>query len=221
LIDYRGVKISWLGHSSFRLTDAAGKNVYIDPYQVKSNIPAHLILITHEHFDHCSPDDVRKLSAENTIIVTTQMVKEKLRGILARFLLVAPGNSVDVGGLRIEAVPAYNVNKFRMPGVAFHPQADQKVGFIITIGGLRIYHAGDSDNMPGIEKIVKDIDIALVPVSGTYVMTPEEAAAEVAKIKPKVAIPMHYGTIVGTKEDADKFKAKVGSGAEVRILDKE
>jgi L-ascorbate metabolism protein UlaG (beta-lactamase superfamily) len=219
LIDYRGVKISWLGHSGFRLSDAAGKTVYIDPYQVRSNMPAQLILITHEHFDHCSPDDVRRLSAENTIIVTTPMVKEKLRGLTARFLLVSPGNAVDVGGLRIEAVPAYNVNKFRSPGIPFHPQADNKVGFVVTIGGLRVWHAGDTDNIPGIEKTVKDIDVALVPVSGTYVMTSDEAAAMVSKIKPKIAIPMHYGTIVGTKEDAEKFKAR--AGVEVRILDKE
>jgi L-ascorbate metabolism protein UlaG (beta-lactamase superfamily) len=219
LIEYKGVKVSWLGHSAFRITNKAGMVTYVDPFQVRSNMPAQLIMITHEHYDHCSPDDVRKLSAENTVIVTTPAVKEKLRDVKSRFLIVGPGDSVDVGGIRIEAVPAYNTNKFRSPGVPFHPESEKKVGFVITVDGVRIYHAGDTDNFPGIEKRLGSIDIALIPVSGTYVMNSEEAAAAVNKIKPKLAIPMHWGAIVGTKDDAERFKSR--TLVEVRVMEKE
>lgn len=216
MFEYNGVKINWLGHSAFRLTDSKGKVVYIDPYEIKPAVPADIILITHEHFDHCSFEDVSKIIKNNTVIVTTAAVKDKLRNIVAQFLLVVPGKSYDISGVKVEAVPAYNINKFRSPGVTYHPEADNKVGFILTMNGVRIYHAGDTDMTPGLETKVKNIDIAIVPVSGTYVMTAEEAADAVNKIKPKIAVPMHYGSIIGSEDDAKRFKswAKV----EVQIL---
>ena len=219
MFEYKGVKISWLGHAAFRLTNANGKVVYVDPYDIKAAAPADIILITHEHYDHCSSADVHKIIKDKTVIVTTAAAQDKLRLINAQFLLVVPGKSYSIDGVKIEAVPAYNVNKFRSPGVAYHPEKDNKVGFIITINGVRIYHAGDTDLIPGLEANVKNIDIAMLPVCGTYVMSAEEAAEAVKKIKPKIAIPMHYGSIVGTKEDAYRFEKL--AKCEVKILEKE
>jgi len=162
---------------------------------------------------------VHKIIKENTVIVTTAAAQDKLRTINAQFLLVVPGKSYSIDGVKVEAVPAYNVNKFRLPGVPYHPEKDNKVGFIITMDGVRIYHAGDTDVIPGLEVSVKNIDVALVPVSGTYVMSAEEAAEAIKKIKPKVAIPMHIGSIVGTVNDAYRFEKL--AKCEVKILKKE
>lgn len=217
MFEYKGVKISWLGHSAFRLTN--GKVVYIDPFQIKAAVPADIILITHEHYDHCSSEDVQKIIKDNTVIVTTPAAKDKLRIINAQFLLVVPGKSYSIDGVKVEAVPAYNVNKFRSPGVPYHPEKDNKVGFVITMDSVRIYHAGDTDLIPGLETNVKNIDVALAPVSGTYVMTAEEASQAVNKIKPKIAIPMHFGSIVGNDKDAYRFEKL--TKCEVKILKKE
>lgn len=217
MFEYKGVKISWLGHSAFRLTN--NKVVYIDPYDIKAAVPADIILITHEHYDHCNSEDVHKIIKDKTVIVTTAAAQDKLRTINAQFLLVVPGKSYSIDGVKVEAVPAYNVDKFRSPGVAYHPEKDNKIGFIITMNNARIYHAGDTDLIPGLEANVKNIDIALLPVSGTYVMTAEEAAEAVKKIKPKIAIPMHIGSIVGSKEDAYRFEKL--AKCEVKILEKE
>ncbi|MFH1623437.1 MAG: MBL fold metallo-hydrolase [Candidatus Aenigmatarchaeota archaeon] len=217
-MEYSGVKIDWLGHSAFRVT--RGKTVYIDPYNIKPAAPADVVLITHEHFDHCSPEDVQKVLKSNTVIITTAAAKDKLRSVWERahFLLIAPGKSYDIDGVRVEAVPAYNTNKFRSPGVPYHPQQNGGVGFVVNIGGIRIYHAGDTDIVPGVEHALKDIDVAMIPVSGTYVMTPEEAATLVKMIRPKLAIPMHIKSVVGTEAEARRFKELVGVSCEVAIL---
>jgi L-ascorbate metabolism protein UlaG (beta-lactamase superfamily) len=117
--------------------------------------------------------------------------------------VIAPGDKTTVKGVTIEAVPAYNVNKVRPNGQPFHPKADGKVGYIVAIGGRRVYHAGDSDFIPEMSSVA--CDIALLPVSGTYAMTAEEGAQAANAIKPKVAIPMHYGAIVGNESDAERF----------------
>jgi L-ascorbate metabolism protein UlaG (beta-lactamase superfamily) len=215
-MDYSGVKIDWLGHSAFRVTK--GKTIYIDPYNIKPAAPADIILITHEHFDHCSAEDVQKVLKSNTVIITTAAAKDKLRAVAdkARFLIIAAGQSYDIDGIRIEAIPAYNTNKFRSPGVTYHPPG-LGVGFVIEIGGIRIYHAGDTDIVQGVEQKLKDIDVAMVPVSGTYTMTPEEAAQFVKMIRPKVVMPMHIKTVIGTDADARRFKELVGMSSEVII----
>jgi len=216
-MEYSGVKIDWLGHSAFRVTK--GKTIYIDPYNIKPAAPADIVLITHDHFDHCSLEDVQKVLKSNTVIITTPAAKDKLRSVWdkARFLIIPPGQSYDVDGVRVEAVQAYNTNKFRSPGVPYHP-VGSGVGFVINIGGIRIYHAGDTDIVPGIENALKDIDVAMIPVSGTYVMTPEEAATLVKMIRPKLAIPMHIKSVVGTEAEARRFKELVGMSCEVAIL---
>lgn len=216
MFDYKGVKFSWLGHDGFRM--AAGKTVYIDPYKLSNGQhnrkDADLVLISHNHFDHLSMDDLKHVVGPNTAIVAARECSDKLNQLGVETRLVGPGDRLTVKDIAIEAVAAYNTNK------DFHPKADGKVGFIITLGGLRIYHAGDTDEIPEMEAVKPDV--ALVPVSGTYVMTADEAAkATNERIKPKMlAIPMHYASIVGTEDDARRFKDLV-KACPVEILSQE
>lgn len=218
MFEYNGVKISWLGHASFRLSN--GRVVYIDPFKIKPAVPADVVLITHEHYDHCSLEDVQKIVKPNTIVVTTAAAQDKLRSLKSQFIIVVPGKQYSIDGIKIEAVKAYNVNKFRSENVTYHPEKEGKVGFIVTINGVRIYHAGDTDVIPDMKTTIKDIDVALLPISGTYVMTVKEAVKAVEAINPKVAIPMHYGAIVGEKSDAIEFRHLVKT-SKVEILEEE
>jgi L-ascorbate metabolism protein UlaG (beta-lactamase superfamily) len=214
LLDYHGLKITWLGHDSFRIKN--GKTIMIDPFKLGPvTDKADILLISHEHFDHLSLDDIKKIVNENTTIVTIPAVKKELSSLKVKEIKAGkPGYKLKIGDVSIELVPAYNLNKFREPGKVFHPKEDGKAGFIIGMKGLRIYHAGDTDVVPEMKGLKPDI--ALLPVSGTYVMTAEEAAQATRMIEPKLVIPMHYGTIVGSEQDAHKFKQLVT--CEVHIL---
>jgi len=192
-------KLHRLGHDTFRVDGPP--IIYIDPWKLPAGSPpADLILVTHDHFDHCSPEDVKKISKPGTVVIADPASAAKLPG--ARIL--RPGEEMAVGEVTVEAVPAYNVNKFRSPGVPFHPKSAGYNGYIITVGGERLYHAGDTDHIQ--EMAGYRCDVALLPVSGTYVMTADEAAAAAADIKPRVAVPMHYGDIVGGAADVQCFK---------------
>ena len=220
MLEYNGVRFHWLGHDGFKLTIGGGKTIiYIDPYQISESHhrknDAEIILITHNHFDHLSMDDLRHIIGNNSTIVAAKECIEQLKNVRAAETKgVAPGDMLTVQGVPIETVAAYNTNK------DFHPKADGKVGFIITLNKMRIYHTGDTDDIP--EMSGTEPDVVLVPVSGTYVMTAEEAAKAVnEKIKPKkLAIPMHYGSIVGNEKDAVKFKQLV-TACPVEILDRD
>ena len=191
--------IHWLGHDSFKIVD--DKIIYIDPWKLKRADPANLILVTHDHGDHLSPADIKKIRTKDTVVVTIAAGAKKLSGPVRT---VKPGDRLTVQGIEIEAVPAYNVSKFRAPGQPFHPRQQGHVGFIVTVDGVRIYHTGDTDVIPEMEGL--DVDIMLVPVSGTYVMTAEEGAEAARIVQPKIAVPMHYGAIVGSDQDARRFK---------------
>lgn len=191
-------KIKWLGHSGFKIE--GDKIIYIDPFQIKENDKADVILITHEHYDHCSPEDVAKIQKKSTVIVTIESCQSKLSGNIK---IVKPGDEISVESIHIKAVPSYNINK------QFHQKSANKVGFIVTVDGESVYHAGDTDCIPEMKDI--HADIALLPVSGTYVMTAEEAVRAAEMIKPEYVIPMHYGSIVGSTSDAETFK-KLYSG---------
>lgn len=200
MLNLDGVKIEWLGQSGFKITDT--DTIYIDPFNAKTDEKADIILITHEHYDHCSIKDMQKLVRENTTIVTVADCQSKLSTVVSGIKgvkIVRPGSKLTIGNVSIEAVPAYNINK------QAHPKANEWVGFIVTIKGKRLYHAGDTDLIPEMKNIT-NIDVALLPVSGTYVMTAEEAAKAAEIIKPKIAVPMHYGAVVGSVKDAERFK---------------
>ncbi len=200
--------IFWLGHDSFRLKGE--KVVYIDPWKLAPGAEkADVILVTHEHRDHFSKDDVAAISKADTIVVAPQSVAAKTD---QKLTVVKPGDKLTVNGVNIEVVPAYNANK------KFHLKSAGHVGYIVTLNGKRIYHSGDTDLIPEMTQI--KTDIALLPVSGTYVMTATEAAEAANTIKPALAIPMHYGDpdVVGTRSDAEEFKRL--AQVPVEILDK-
>jgi L-ascorbate metabolism protein UlaG (beta-lactamase superfamily) len=199
--------ITWLGHDSFRIKAPEGV-IYVDPWKLRGAEPADLILITHSHQDHFSAEDVHKLAKPDTTVVTVAQVAKQLKGDVRT---VKPGDTLTVKGIKIEAVPAYN------PAKQFHPKAAGHVGFIITAGGRRIYHAGDTDLIPEMANV--QADVALLPVGGKYTMTASEAAQAANLIKPKVAVPMHWGDIIGTRADAEEFKR--ASKVPVEILEAE
>jgi L-ascorbate metabolism protein UlaG (beta-lactamase superfamily) len=198
--------IQWLGHDAFSISHG-GLVIGFDPYGVSAPPKADILLVTHEHFDHCSPEDAAKMQKPGTVIITEPMSAKKLTGDIRT---MAPGDAIEVQGVRVEAVPAYNVNK------PFHPRENNWLGFIVTLGGIRVYHAGDTDLIP--EMADFKTDIALLPVSGTYVMTWGEAVEAARRIKPQVAIPMHYGAIVGSAEDAELFKKELADTCRVVVL---
>ena len=205
--------LTWLGHASFKLV-RGGVTLYFDPWQVEGEPhDADLILISHPHFDHLDTDSVARIARADTMIVTVADCADKLREakVPGAINLVKPGDQLRLKGVSIEAVPAYNTNK------TFHPKGNGWVGFIVEAEGTRIYHAGDTDFIP--EMRTWKVDAALLPVSGTYVMTAEEAAEAAKVMNPKVAVPMHYGAIVGTAADAKRFQELCG-GLVVEILEK-
>jgi L-ascorbate metabolism protein UlaG (beta-lactamase superfamily) len=191
-------KLHWLGHDSFRFDGPPV--IYFDPWRLEGSLPvADLVLVSHEHHDHCSPEDVQAISGPNTVVIANAGSLEQLPEARA----VKPGDRLTVAGVQIEAVPAYNVNKFRSPGVVFHPKEAGHVGYIVTVEGARLYHTGDTDQIPEMANL--DCDVALLPVSGTYVMTVEEAVEAARVIQPQTVVPMHYGSGIGTTSDGQRF----------------
>ena len=201
-------KIHRLGHDGMRIDGSTV--VIVDPFRVSSVKSADLILITHEHFDHCSPEDVEKIRKSDSVILADAKAAKNLKGDVR---VVAPGERLTVKGVEIEVGPAYNTNK------QFHPRAAGMLSFVFTLDGVRYYHSGDTDFIPEMKEL--DVDVAFLPVSGTYVMTADEAAQAARAIKPKVAVPMHYGELVGSDEDAAKFKKALEGEVEVAILPRE
>ncbi|MCX5874565.1 MAG: MBL fold metallo-hydrolase [Deltaproteobacteria bacterium] len=205
LEDFVQEKIKWLGHASFRI-DGSKSTVYIDPWKLWNPLPADLICITHSHFDHLSEEDVALIRKKDTTIVGPPDCKTSFGD---SFKPIAPGETVTVNDVTIEAVPSYNKNK------DFHPKKNNWVGFIVTVDGVRIYHAGDTDLIPEMSAV--KADVALLPIGGTYTMTVSEAIQAANSIKAGITVPMHYGDIVGEFKDRDTFKA--GSRNAVIVLD--
>ncbi|HYB45666.1 MAG TPA: MBL fold metallo-hydrolase [Nitrososphaerales archaeon] len=215
---YKNVNVHWLGHDSFVLQGT--RTVIIDPFKAAGSYKADLLLISHEHFDHLSEDDIKRFTTPATTIIASKICESALKKFPNEKKFVTPGMKVEAKGVMVETVPAYNTNKFREPGKVFHPKQDGRVGFVVTLDNVTFYHAGDSDLIPEMKTI--DVDVAFLPVSGTYVMTAAEAADAAKAMKVKVAVPMHYGSgVVGTVKDADEFKRLLAGNREVVILGKE
>jgi L-ascorbate metabolism protein UlaG (beta-lactamase superfamily) len=192
--------IEFLGHATFKIRGS--RLVYIDPYKIQQDDTADIILITHSHFDHCSPDDVKKISGQNTTIVGSKDCAESLKGLAGRFIGMAPFEKADILGVIVEAVPAYNLNK------TFHPRANNWNGYVFSLDGVSYYHPGDTDKIPEMNGL--RADVVFLPVGGTYTMDFREAASVVSIINPKAAIPMHYGEVIGSEKDAKAFVKLVG-----------
>lgn len=190
-------------HSSIRIE---GKpEIYIDPFMVEENTNnADVIFITHDHHDHLSAEDIAKVCKEDTIYVVPESCADSAlkAGIREEYLkTMREGDVIEIAGISALAVAAYNLKK------QFHPKRNGWLGYVLTIDDTRIYIAGDTDVTPEAKKV--SCDIAMVPVGGTYTTDPNEAAMLVNEIKPRIAIPTHYGAIVGDENDDSRFMEKV------------
>ena len=199
-MNYKEIGINHLGHASVQLKFGA-LVIYIDPFKLSSGLEkADIILITHSHYDHCFFEDINKIVKNGTRILMSNSCQSKIMKVNSKIemKILEPGSEVEVNGVKIKAVPAYNMSKH------FHSKEEDWNGYILEIGGNRVYHAGDTDLIPEMAGLGK-INVAFLPVGGNFTMNAEEAAKAASIIKPEIAVPIHYGEIVGTKEDALRF----------------
>jgi L-ascorbate metabolism protein UlaG (beta-lactamase superfamily) len=201
-------RFTWFRQSAY-LWRGEGLTVYIDPWMVTTDDLADVIFITHAHFDHYQPDDIEKIRKDGTKVVAPQDIARELSGDVTP---VSPGDSLNVAGIDVQAVPAYNVVKERLQA---HPKENDWVGYILSLGSNSYYHAGDTDHIPELESV--RADVAFLPIGGTYTMDPGEAAGLAKAINPQIAVPMHYGFVVGSPSDAERF-AKEADPVKVETL---
>ena len=203
--------IEWLGHSSIKIKGE--KIIYIDPFKININYnDADIIFITHSHYDHFSLEDIKKCMNENTKIVITKDLENDSFTLFnnEKIITVLPNNQYEIDTIIFNTISAYNINK------PFHPKENNWVGYIINMNNIKYYIAGDTDKT--IESSKVKCDIAFLPIGGKFTMDYKEAADLANEIKPKIVIPIHYGTIVGSKEDAINFKSLISSDIECIIL---
>ncbi len=191
-------RFTWFKQAAFRW-EGDGLTVYIDPWGIRDDDPpADVVFITHAHFDHFSQEDLERVRKEGTRFLAPHDVARELSG---EVMPVAPGDSLEVRGIRVQVVPAYNVVEERLE---FHPKANRWVGYVLGLGGATYYHAGDTDHAPELSEV--RADVAFLPIGGTYTMDPVEAGGLARAISPQLAVPMHYGFVVGSPSDADRFR---------------
>ncbi|HLI51778.1 MAG TPA: MBL fold metallo-hydrolase [Thermomicrobiaceae bacterium] len=207
--------ITWYAQSAIRI-DAEGIRIYVDPYHLPDDQPpADVLIITHQHGDHLSPDDIAKVRHEETAVFANPTAAEKLSG---RVFILRPGQIVHYGPLEIRAVPAYTITKLRKDGEPTHPKAEEHIGVVLDIGDHTFYDAADTDVIPEMESI-GPVDYAFLPVSGRAVMTAEEAAEAARIVQPTIAVPVHFGGPMGTIDDARRFAELVPSQVRVWIME--
>ena len=190
------------------------KVIYFDPFKIEEEKhDADLIFITHGHYDHFSEEDIDKITKSNTVIIAPEDLENKLleKGFERNnIVLVKPNEKYDVMGINFETIPAYNINK------NFHPKENRWVGYLITINNITYYIAGDTDITEENRKI--KCDVAFIPIGGKYTMDYKEAAKLINEVKPKIAVPTHYGSIIGDKKDGIKFAKHVNPEVQVEIF---
>lgn len=203
-----------LNHSSIRLE--RDKVLYVDPFRIDGTPhDADIIFCTHDHSDHLSPRDIEKVMKAETILVTPQKKARKFKkfvkkGRLHDVIGVEPINEYEAYGIKFKTVPAYNLEK------RFHKRKKNWVGYILNLDGSGYYFAGDTDYIPEMDEI--KADVVFLPVGGTYTMNAQEAAQAANSIKPKIAIPIHFGSIIGSQKDAEAFIENLAEGIEAKIL---
>jgi L-ascorbate metabolism protein UlaG (beta-lactamase superfamily) len=203
-------RFTWFKQAAF-LWRGDGINVYIDPWGLTLDDPADVIFITHAHGDHFSPDDIARIQKDSTKLVAPADVARELSGDVTP---VGPGDAIEVAGIKVQAVPAYSVVEHRLET---HPKANRWVGYILELDGHTYYHAGDTDHAPELSDI--RTDVAMLPIGGDpYVMDPTEAAGLAKAISPEIAVPMHYGYVIGTAGDGERFRREA-SPVRVEILE--
>lgn len=222
--NYQDFAITALGHDGFRVDSEVFKLSFIfDPYDLKGeHEPVDYIFISHPHFDHCDPNSIRKLLTPKTIIVAPTCCQGELEEFKDNFQAYDGKDKVEKPNLSYWAIPAYNIDKFRTPTEVFHPRELGGVGFVIEIPregkkNIRFYHAGDTDMIPEMEG-VKKIDVAFLPISGTFVMTFEEAIKAAEMIEADLTIPMHFGKLLGSVGDANRFQNLLHDKLHVAVL---
>ncbi len=203
-------QLRWLGHDGFQLATNQ-VTLYLDPYQVRSGRKADYILISHDHYDHFDRETVELLQGPKTVIIGPLSVVSQFG---EQTIALKPNQRQQLPHLTIETVAAYNANK------PFHPKDEEWLGYILELDGQRLYHAGDTDLIPEMGNL-GHIDVAILPVSGTYTMDADEAIEAAKIIKPKIAIPMHYGGIIGDLRDAEHFAAGAREHTQVVLLQRE
>ncbi|MDI6738358.1 MAG: MBL fold metallo-hydrolase [Nanoarchaeota archaeon] len=209
-MEIEGLNIKWLGHASFLIE--GDKTVYIDPYVLPASPKkADIILVTHEHFDHFDRAKIKELLKQGTEVIIPPGCAS---GLDCKFKIIRSGETIELGAVKVTAVPAYNVNKFRMGNIPFHSK-DEGFGYVLEMNGIKLYHAGDTDFVPEMKKL--KVDIALLPIGGTYTMDAKEAAEAANEIRPKVVIPMHYNTLKDTAADPEEFAKRVNKSIKVVI----
>lgn len=202
-------RFTWFRQSAFRWTDGE-RTIYIDPWGTPQDAPpADLILITHAHFDHFQPDEIARLSTGETMVAAPHDVAKELGGDVTP---VVPGESHELAGVRFTTVPAYNT---REEALDFHPKANRWVGYVLELTDHAYYHAGDTDHAPELDDV--RTDVAFVPIGGHYTMDAVAAAGLVKAIGPRVAVPMHYGFVVGSRSDGERFR-EAASPVPVELL---
>jgi len=191
-------RFTWFKQSAF-LWRGEGIAVYIDPWGVTTDDPADVVFLTHAHFDHLSMEDIERVRKEGTKFVAPRDVAAELSGDVTP---VRPGDSLEVAGIKVTALPAYNLVEERLEA---HPRANEWVGYLLTLGSNTYYHAGDTDHAPELDSV--RADVTFLPIGGDpYTMAADEAAGLAKAIGPQIAVPMHYGFVVGSKSDGGRFR---------------